>query len=316
MTRAFCRIAVPLALLACVAVEYRLGADALPNWLANLSVKSGLGPERAVRLLAAFELLGAALALLSARRARAVAWIACAAFAFSALAELSAIIAAPGNRALPGRVWIGPILGLAFGGGGLWLLSNRPADPAPPPARFTPWRAMALVALAAASFGIAGSMTVTPRTDVTLGAGGVEAIALDPAQWTGKTFAQAGVAVHVPMLTPATLSGTKWVVFYRPSCGRCHQVMDTYFAGPQDGSVIAVKVPYGPGEEFVPGEVAEDVACAGCEMLELPSKRRWIITTPTIAKVEEGIITCVTWTDYDRCRAASESGGATPAPAP
>jgi hypothetical protein len=157
-------------------------------------------------------------------------------------------------------------------------------------------------------------MTVTPRTDVTLGAGGVEAVALDPSQWTGKTFAQAGVAVHVPMLTATTLSGTQWVVFYRPSCGRCHQVMETYFAGPQDGSVIAVKVPYGPGEEFAPGDFAEDVACAGCEMLELPSKRRWIITTPTIAKVEDGIITCVTWTDYDRCRAASESTVAAPTP--
>jgi hypothetical protein len=277
-------------------------------------VKSGLGAERAVRLLAAFELLGAGIALVSARRARMVAWLACAAFAFSALAELSAIVAAPGNRALPGRVWIGPVLGLAFGGGGLWLLSSRPAAETPAAARFTPWRAMALVALAAASFGIAGSMTVTPRTDVTLGAGGVEAVALDPSQWTGKTFAQAGVAVHVPMLTATTLSGTQWVVFYRPSCGRCHQVMETYFAGPQDGSVIAVKVPYGPGEEFAPGDFAEDVACAGCEMLELPSKRRWIITTPTIAKVEDGIITCVTWTDYDRCRAASESTVAAPTP--
>ena len=314
MIRAFCRVAVPVALLACVAIEFRLGADALPNWLANLSVKSGLGAERAVRLLAAFELLGAGIALASARRARTVAWLACAAFAFSALAELSAIVAAPGNRALPGRVWIGPVLGLAFGGGGLWLLSSRPAAEPPPAARFTPWRAMALVALAAASFGIAGSMTVMPRTDVTLGAGGVEAVALDPSQWTGKTFAQAGVAAHVPMLTATTLSGTQWVVFYRPSCGRCHQVMETYFAGPQDGSVIAVKVPYGPGEEFAPGEFAEDVACTGCEMLELPSKRRWIITTPTIAKVEDGIITCVTWTDYDRCRAASESLGTAPAP--
>ena len=287
MIRAFCRVAVPVALLACVAVEYRMGADALPNWLANLSVKSGLGAERAVRLLAAFELLGAGIALVSARRARMVAWLACAAFAFSALAELSAIVAAPGNRALPGRVWIAPVLGLAFGGGGLWLLSSRPAAETPAAARFTPWRAMALVALAAASFGIAGSMTVTPRTDVTLGAGGVEAVALDPSQWTGKTFAQAGVAVHVPMLTATTLSGTQWVVFYRPSCGRCHQVMETYFAGPQDGSVIAVKVPYGPGEEFAPGDFAEDVACAGCDMLDLPSKRRWKITTTTIAKVED-----------------------------
>jgi hypothetical protein len=305
----FCRLAVPLALVACVVIEHRMGADALPNWVANLAVKTGLGTDRMVRLLVAAQILGAGLALLSARTARRVAWATAALFAFAALAELSAIIGAPGNRALPGRIWIAPIMGLAFGGLGLWLLS-RPSATMPPAPRLRVSRMLGTVVVLAVAFGVAGRMVVAPRTDVTLSAGGVESVSLDPASWTGKTFAQAGVAAHLPMLTPATLSGTTWVVFYRPSCGRCHQVMDTYFAGPQDGRVVAVKVPYGPGEEPGPALVAEDVTCEGCERLEFPAKSRWIITTPTIAKVEDGIITCVTWTDYDRCRASSEASAA------
>jgi hypothetical protein len=234
-----------------------------------------------------------------------VAWITCSALAFTALAELSAIIAAPGNRALPGHVWTGPLISAALGGGGLWVLS-RPHVAVPAAARFTVWRLAGTLAVLMVAFGVAGRMNVTPRTDVSLGAGGVEAVSLDASQWVGKSFAAAGVAIHAPLLTPATLSGTKWVVFYRPNCGRCHQILDTYFAGPQGGNVVAVKVPYGPGEEQSPSDMPEEVRCEECERIELPGGKRWIITTPTIAKVEDGVITCVTWTDYDRCRTPSE----------
>ncbi len=307
------RVIVPVA-LAWIAFEaHRSGGDVLPNWLANLSVKTGLGVDRAVRLVTAFAIVGAVLGLLSARRAPRVAWITCAALAFTALAELSAIIAAPGNRALPGHVWTGPLVCAAIGGGGLWVLS-RPHAAAPAAARFTAWRLAGMLALLMVAFGVAGRMTVTPRTDVSLGAGGVEAVSLDASQWVGRSFAAAGVAAHVPLITPATLSGTKWVVFYRPNCGRCHQILDTYFAGPQNGNVITVKVPYGPGEEQSPADAPEEVRCDGCERIELPGGKRWIITTPTIAKVEDGVITCVTWTDYDRCRTPSEIAAAEAAP--
>lgn len=302
------RIAVPVALAWIVVAAHRSGGDMLPNWLANLSVKSGLGIDRAVRLVTAFAIVGATLGLLSARRAPRVAWITCAALAFTALAELSAIIAAPGNRALPGHVWTIPLLCAALGGGGLWVLT-RPGS-TPPPARFGVWRIALTLVTVTVAFGVAGRMTVTPRTDVSLGAGGVEAVELDAPGWVGKSFAAAGIARHAPLITPATLEGTKWVVFYRPNCGRCHQVFDMYFAGPQDGNVIAVKVPYGPGEEQSPGDAPEEIRCDGCERIELPGGKRWIITTPTIAKVEDGVITCVTWTDYDRCRTASEIAAA------
>jgi hypothetical protein len=205
------------------------------------------------------------------------------------------------------------LISAALGGGGLWVLS-RPHAAVPAAARFTVWRLAGTLAVLMVAFGVAGRMNVTPRTDVSLGAGGVEAVSLDASQWVGKSFAAAGVAIHAPLLTPATLSGTKWVVFYRPNCGRCHQILDTYFAGPQGGNVVAVKVPYGPGEEQSPSDMPEEVRCEECERIELPSGKRWIITTPTIAKVEDGVITCVTWTDYDRCRTPSEIAAAEAAP--
>ena len=302
------RIVVPLTLAWIAVAAHRSGGDMLPNWVANLSVKAGLGVDRAVRLATAFSIVGAVLGLLSARLAPRVAWVTCSALAFTALAELSAIVAAPGNRALPGHVWASPLACAAIGGGGLWVLSRPGASGAA--ARFTAWRLAGLLALLTVAFGVAGRMTVAPRTDVSLGAGGVEAVSLDASQWVGMSFAAAGVAMHVPLITPATLSGTKWVVFYRPNCGRCHQVFDTYFAGPHDGTVVAVKVPYGPGEEQGPADSPEEVDCEGCERIQLPGGKRWIITTPTIAKVENGVITCVTWTDYDRCRMSSEAAAA------
>ena len=63
------RVIVPVALAWIAIAAHRSGGDMLPNWLANLSVKTGFGVDRTVRLVTAFAIVGAALGLLSARRA-------------------------------------------------------------------------------------------------------------------------------------------------------------------------------------------------------------------------------------------------------
>ena len=54
------RILVPVLLLACVLLEWSRGGDSLPTWVANLAVKTGLGADRALRILIALQLTGAA----------------------------------------------------------------------------------------------------------------------------------------------------------------------------------------------------------------------------------------------------------------
>ena len=47
------RILVPVLLLACVLLEWSRGGDSLPTWVANLAAKTGLGADRALRILIA-----------------------------------------------------------------------------------------------------------------------------------------------------------------------------------------------------------------------------------------------------------------------
>ena len=102
------RAAVPALLIACVAIECWRGGDALPTWIANLSLKTGVGPDRALRIVLALQLAGAIVALAWERFVRPVCWAAGTAMAFSGLAELSAIVNAPGTAAVARSTWLAP----------------------------------------------------------------------------------------------------------------------------------------------------------------------------------------------------------------
>jgi hypothetical protein len=298
------RIAIPLLLLASCAVVGIWGGDALPTWVANLSVKTGLGPDRAVRILFALQLAGAVAAAAWPALTRPVAWAVGGAFAFSGLAELSAIVNAPGAATVPPSRWAAPLAGLAVGATILAVLSRRPA-PAPR-RRVTAWTVLGLVAVLAASFATAARLSFDARSSAGLGADGVPTVVLNPDEWVGRTAAAAGIARHLPQLTPLTMEGTKWVVFYSPECGRCHQVFKAYFAGPQGADVVAVRIPRAPGETHLESDQPSDVECEGCERLSLPEGTRWVLTSPTIVRFRDGAVDCATSADYSRCRRGSE----------
>ncbi len=304
------RLATPALLVTMVVLERMYGGDSIPAWMANAAVKTGAGVPHTVQALIALQLAGTAFALLVSSVATAVAWVLFTLLALTGLAELSAVFSAPGNTALPTAVWLIPLVVLAIGVLGLWAMAAtsdaaRAARAASPPARFTVWRLLLGVVIVAVSLGIGARTDVAERT--TFMVGGVETVVFDPETWVGKTLPASGLARYLPALTPLTLESTKWIVFYQPSCGRCHEVFDAYFAGDQLMTVIAVKVPHAPDEQVLASDQRGEVTCTNCAFLSLPSGRKWLgITTPTIVKVENGTITCVEHVNYDRCRKGSD----------
>lgn len=304
MHRALSRFAAPALLLALGAWATWRGGDALPSWIANLSTKTGLGPDRMLRILVAAALAGATVAAASAAFAGAIAWATGAALAFSGLAELSAIVNAPGDSPVPAVAWASPLASLAAGATILAILS-RPrsgSDRAPRPAA---WGVLGALAAATAALAVAARIPFPQRTAAGTWSDGVPTVTLNPDEWLGMTASQAGIARHLPLLTPATMDGTVWVVFYSPDCGRCHQVFEAYFAGPQNGQVVAVRIPHVPGQTYVKTDQPEDISCDGCERLTLPEGTRWVITSPTIVRFQDGKVDCVTSADYTRCRQGS-----------
>jgi hypothetical protein len=161
------------------------------------------------------------------------------------------------------------------------------------------------LAAATAAMAISARLPFAQRTAAGVWSDGVPTVTLNPDEWLGLTASQAGIARHLPLLTPLTMDGTVWVVFYSPDCGRCHQVFEAYFAGPQGGQVVAVRIPHVPGQTYVKTDQPEDIACEGCERLALPEGIRWVITSPTIVRFQGGTVDCVTSADYSRCRQGS-----------
>lgn len=304
---ALTRVALPIILLTLAIIQFRQGGDSLSAWLANAAVKTGIGPVNMVRLLIGLELAGAALSVLYRRLAAPLAWTTFAGMAFSSLAEFSTLFNAPGNGALPASAWSWPVTLLVVGGGGLLLLNltseaakAAAKEGAATPGRITPWRVLLAIFIVMIAGGIATRVVVADRT--IRSAGGVPSIALNTDDWVGHRVPETGLSKYLPSVTPITLEGTKWIVFYQPTCSRCHEIFRTYFPGNNAFDVIAIEVPHAPDETVLPGDQLGDVECQDCTRFKLPGNTRWIVTTPTIVKVENGVITCVEAVNYDRCR--------------
>jgi hypothetical protein len=138
---------------------------------------------------------------------------------------------------------------------------------------------------------------------------GLKAIDLAFESWKGRTFADAGVARHLPRLTAETLEGDAIVVFYNPKCGQCHEVFDRWLAAGRSEKIIAVMVPAAEGatEAAGDGDIG-DITCPSCVRLELPKGPTWLITTPSVAVLKDGVIRCTADKDFTSCL------GAPPAP--
>jgi hypothetical protein len=138
---------------------------------------------------------------------------------------------------------------------------------------------------------------------------GLKAIDLAFESWKGRTFADAGVARHLPRLTAETLEGDVIVVFYNPKCGQCHEVFDRWLAAGRSEKIIAVMVPAAEGSTEAAGDGdIGDITCPTCVRLELPKGPTWLITTPSVAVLKDGVIRCTADKDFTACL------GAPPAP--
>lgn len=307
------RVGAPLLLLGQAASEFLWGGNAVSRWVVGFATKTGIGLERTVRGMIALQIIAIAFAVLFPYTANAIAWITFIGLAFGGLAELSALVNSPGAAPLPAGVWILPIGCLALGALGIALLGRSAPEPKLPRAPVTAWRIFIGLFVVGGALSIAARVVVPERAPDSIGTAntaaagtnGIENVVFNPEEWVGHTIPETGLGRYLPKLTPATLEGTKWIVFYQATCGRCHEVFRAYFGGPQHDEVVAVAVPPPPDAPAAHSDQPKEIECEECLLLALPEGKRWIITTPTIVKVEAGKVTCVTSSDYDRCRSGT-----------
>jgi len=301
------RLAVACLLTGSAILQWNGGTSWLPTWLGNLGLRFGLDGVDSLRVLIGLELTGAALCLLLRSAGARVAWVSVLLGAFVALAELAALNA-PGAVAAGSGAWpmLMPAIVLAVS---VLFMVAKPAPVAGVRQSGIATVVTAIVAFTVA-MGIATRLPVenTVKTEA-FASQGLKAIDLAFESWKGRTFADAGVARHLPRLTAETLEGDVIVVFYNPKCGQCHEVFDRWLAAGRSEKIIAVMVPAAEGSTEAAGDGdIGDITCPTCVRLELPKGPTWLITTPSVAVLKDGVIRCTADKDFTACL------GAPPAP--
>jgi hypothetical protein len=301
------RLGVACLLTGSAILQWNGGTSWLPTWLGNLGLRFGLDGVDSLRVLIGLELTGAALCLLLRSAGARVAWVSVLLGAFVALAELAALNA-PGAVAAGSGAWpmLMPAIVLAVS---VLFMVAKPAPVAGVRQSGIATVVTAIVAFTVA-MGIATRLPVenTVKTEA-FASQGLKAIDLAFESWKGRTFADAGVARHLPRLTAETLEGDVIVVFYNPKCGQCHEVFDRWLAAGRSEKIIAVMVPAAEGSTEAAGDGdIGDITCPTCVRLELPKGPTWLITTPSVAVLKDGVIRCTADKDFTACL------GAPPAP--
>lgn len=301
------RFAVACLLVGMAVLQWNGGTSWLPTWLANVGLRFELNGADSLRVLIGLELTAAGLCVVLRSLGAKVAWGCALATAFVSLAELAALNAPGAVAAGAGAsAMLVPAIVLAIAV--LFLVTKT--SPSDGPRQNALSSAVLAIVVFTIMMGVATRLPVenTVKTEAFANQG-LTAVDLAFESWKGRTFADAGVAKHLPRLTAETLEGDAIVVFYNPKCGHCHEVFDRWLAKGRNEKIIAVMVPAADGalEAAGDGDVG-DINCPTCVRLELPKGPTWLITTPSVAMLKDGVIRCTADKDFTSCL------GAPPAP--
>lgn len=108
-------------------------------------------------------------------------------------------------------------------------------------------------------------------------------------EWLGQPLKDQELARLLPRPLPAGVAtGDQLVIFYRGDCDHCQEMFLTYFSAPElETPVLAVDVM----DYDLSGSL--EFYCDACTVTELPSGPSYLIQTPVVLRLEDGIITCV-----------------------
>ena len=107
--------------------------------------------------------------------------------------------------------------------------------------------------------------------------------------WLGLKLKDQEVAQLLPRPIPLDLDeGEKLVVFYRGDCDHCQEMFLTHFSDLElPLPTLAIDV-----MDYAPEGLLE-FYCDGCATAELPSGPSYLIQTPVVVRLKDGVITCI-----------------------
>ena len=104
-------------------------------------------------------------------------------------------------------------------------------------------------------------------------------------EWIGRPLSSQPIARLLSRPLPDWIDEDRFhLVFYRSDCDKCHELLDAFFSGPLETPVLAVEIPDGDPA------AALGMPCDECLLHRLPEGTEYVLTTPVLLTVENGIV--------------------------
>lgn len=104
----------------------------------------------------------------------------------------------------------------------------------------------------------------------------------------GKPLAANSLAPLIAGGVPKDFQSGRWiVVFYREDCDHCHELLSTYFTGKLPVRTLAIAIPDADPNALL------DNPCDECVKVSLIKGPNYVIQTPVVLAVQDGVVDCV-----------------------
>lgn len=118
--------------------------------------------------------------------------------------------------------------------------------------------------------------------------------------WKGQRLDAQELMLLVQRPLPANLNaGRHHIVFMRDDCEHCHELLNSYFSGPLTTPTTTIAIPDATGELL-------ENPCAECGKATFPKGITYVLSTPVLLTVEDGVVigVCTNSDDANLVRAA------------
>ena len=104
----------------------------------------------------------------------------------------------------------------------------------------------------------------------------------------GKPLASNALSALITPSVPKDFQSGRWiVVFYREDCDHCHELLGTYFTGKLPVRTLAIAIP-----DADPNSILDN-PCDECVKVSLAKGPNYVIQTPVVLAINEGVVECV-----------------------
>ncbi len=154
--------------------------------------------------------------------------------------------------------------------------------------------------------GIGGRLDVRILNPVRALNSGAAAERIDLQDWIGRSFDSTSIAHSLPSLQSLPAAHQRIYLLIHPGCGRCLEAFDLYYNEFSAADLVVINIDPLPADSSEP-KVSELMPSA--REFTLPQDRLWIVDTPAILIVTDGVVTCAAAPDLEPCFNATSPGG-------